>query len=79
MTDTSATNTDEPGHDWVRSSWESTTSTLIHIESDPLPPGPDGGGWWDVPVAETSVTPSVQRARTEYDRTRAAAATARLR
>jgi 3D-(3,5/4)-trihydroxycyclohexane-1,2-dione acylhydrolase (decyclizing) len=48
----------------------STTSTLIHIESDPLLPGPDGGGWWDVPVAETSATPSVQRARTEYDAAR---------
>ncbi|WP_307045007.1 3D-(3,5/4)-trihydroxycyclohexane-1,2-dione acylhydrolase (decyclizing) [Agromyces ramosus] len=48
----------------------SPTSTLIHIESDPLLPGPDGGGWWDVPVAETSATPSVRLARSQYDAAR---------
>ncbi len=50
----------------------SPTSTLIHVESDPLLAGPDGGGWWDVPVAETSATPSVQQARAEYEEARQA-------
>ena len=50
----------------------SPTSTLIHVESDPLLAGPDGGGWWDVPVAETSTTPSVQQARAEYEEARQA-------
>ncbi|MGO4533543.1 3D-(3,5/4)-trihydroxycyclohexane-1,2-dione acylhydrolase (decyclizing) [Leifsonia sp. 2MCAF36] len=44
----------------------SPTSTLIHIESDPFVYAPDGGGWWDVPVAETSELESTQRARNEY-------------
>ena len=50
----------------------SDATTLIHIESDPLLGGPDGGGWWDVPVAETSQVPSVQHARVEYESARAA-------
>ncbi|GAA4671234.1 3D-(3,5/4)-trihydroxycyclohexane-1,2-dione acylhydrolase (decyclizing) [Frondihabitans cladoniiphilus] len=44
----------------------STTSTLIHINSDPLIYAPDGEGWWDVPVAQTSTLPSTQKAREEY-------------
>jgi 3D-(3,5/4)-trihydroxycyclohexane-1,2-dione acylhydrolase (decyclizing) len=49
----------------------STTSTLIHIDSDPLIYAPDGAGWWDVPVAETSTLDATQRARTEYLQDRA--------
>ncbi|PTL72379.1 3D-(3,5/4)-trihydroxycyclohexane-1,2-dione acylhydrolase (decyclizing) [Rathayibacter caricis DSM 15933] len=44
----------------------SATTTLIHIESDPLQYAPSGEGWWDVPVAETSTLPGTQRAREEY-------------
>lgn len=44
----------------------STTSTFIHINSDPLVYAPDGAGWWDVPVAEVSTLDSTQRARVEY-------------
>ena len=44
----------------------SSTSTLIHINSDPLLYAPDGGGWWDVPVAEVSTTETTARARLEY-------------
>lgn len=44
----------------------STTSTFIHINSDPLIYAPDGAGWWDVPVPEVSTLASTQRARTEY-------------
>jgi len=44
----------------------SARSTFIHINSDPLVYAPDGAGWWDVPVPETSTLESTQRARTEY-------------
>jgi 3D-(3,5/4)-trihydroxycyclohexane-1,2-dione acylhydrolase (decyclizing) len=44
----------------------SSTSTLIHINSDPLLYAPDGGGWWDVPVAEVSATESTRLARLAY-------------
>lgn len=43
-----------------------STSTFIHINSDPLIYAPDGAGWWDVPVPEVSSLESTQRARTEY-------------
>lgn len=41
-------------------------ATLIHINSDPLLYSPDGGGWWDVPVAEVSTLESTQAARRDY-------------
>ncbi|MCP2636029.1 3D-(3,5/4)-trihydroxycyclohexane-1,2-dione acylhydrolase (decyclizing) [Microbacterium sp. HD4P20] len=41
-------------------------STFIHINSDPLIYAPDGGGWWDVPVAEVSTQESTQGAREDY-------------
>ena len=44
----------------------SDRSTFIHIHSDPLVYGPDGDGWWDVPVPEVSTLESTQRAREEY-------------
>ena len=43
-----------------------TGPVVIHIETDPLVPAPDGGGWWDVPIAETSELPSVDDARESY-------------
>jgi 3D-(3,5/4)-trihydroxycyclohexane-1,2-dione acylhydrolase (decyclizing) len=45
----------------------SETSTLIHVNSDPLLFAPDGGGWWDVPVAEVSTLESTRRARSGYE------------
>lgn len=48
----------------------SSTSTLIHINSDPLVYAPSGEGWWDVPVASTSTLDSTRRARTEYEQLR---------
>src|SRR6185312_14206963 len=30
------------------------TTTVIHIETDPLVAAPDSPAWWDVPVAEVS-------------------------
>lgn len=42
------------------------TTTLIHINSDPLLYSPDGGGWWDVPVSGASTLPSTQAAYEDY-------------
>jgi 3D-(3,5/4)-trihydroxycyclohexane-1,2-dione acylhydrolase (decyclizing) len=50
----------------------SESSTLIHIESDPLQYAPGGEGWWDVPVAEVSTLDSTQQARREYEAQRTA-------
>jgi 3D-(3,5/4)-trihydroxycyclohexane-1,2-dione acylhydrolase (decyclizing) len=44
-----------------------TATTVIRIETDPLIPAPDGGGWWDVPVAEVSGLDSTRQARAEYE------------
>jgi 3D-(3,5/4)-trihydroxycyclohexane-1,2-dione acylhydrolase (decyclizing) len=48
-----------------------TTSTVIHIESDPRISAP-GGGWWDVPVPEVATLDSTRRARAEYEQLRTA-------
>jgi 3D-(3,5/4)-trihydroxycyclohexane-1,2-dione acylhydrolase (decyclizing) len=47
-------------------------TTVLRIETDPLLAAPDGGGWWDVPVAETSELASVRQARAAYEAGRAA-------
>lgn len=43
------------------------TSTLIHINSDPLVYAPEGEGWWDVPAAATSTMADTQAARAAYE------------
>ncbi|WP_166974143.1 3D-(3,5/4)-trihydroxycyclohexane-1,2-dione acylhydrolase (decyclizing) [Brevibacterium atlanticum] len=53
--------------DAVRAAKASPTSTLIHVDSDPLDYAPDGEGWWDVPVAEVSTTEDTQAARAQYE------------
>jgi 3D-(3,5/4)-trihydroxycyclohexane-1,2-dione acylhydrolase (decyclizing) len=50
----------------------SDRSTLVHINSDPEIYAPDGGGWWDVPVAEVSTLESTRRAHMEYVEQKAA-------
>ncbi|NRD26310.1 3D-(3,5/4)-trihydroxycyclohexane-1,2-dione acylhydrolase (decyclizing) [Frigoribacterium sp. VKM Ac-2836] len=50
----------------------STTSTLIHVNSDPLVYAPDGEGWWDVPVAQVSTLDSTTAALADYRRQQAA-------
>ncbi|MEA9986429.1 MULTISPECIES: 3D-(3,5/4)-trihydroxycyclohexane-1,2-dione acylhydrolase (decyclizing) [Subtercola] len=45
----------------------SSRATFIHINSDPRIYGPDGGGWWDVPVAEVSTLESTRIARADYE------------
>ncbi|HEY0540504.1 MAG TPA: 3D-(3,5/4)-trihydroxycyclohexane-1,2-dione acylhydrolase (decyclizing) [Actinoallomurus sp.] len=43
-------------------------TTVVHVETDPLRPGPDGEAWWDVPVAEVSGLDTVREARARYDK-----------
>lgn len=54
---------------------ESPTSTVIHVETDPLVPGPSSESWWDVPVSQTSTLESTQQA---YETYRSAKADQRL-
>ncbi len=51
----------------VRRAKANDHTTLVHVHADPLVYAPDGDGWWDVPVAETSTLPSTRRARAEYE------------
>ncbi|MET0449254.1 MAG: 3D-(3,5/4)-trihydroxycyclohexane-1,2-dione acylhydrolase (decyclizing) [Aeromicrobium sp.] len=46
---------------------DSTRTTVIHVETDPLVPAPDSPAWWDVPVSEVSVLESTQQARITYE------------
>lgn len=58
----------------VTAAKESPTSTVIHVETDPLVPAPSSESWWDVPVSETSTLESTQQA---YETYRSAKATQR--
>jgi len=53
-------------HATVKKAKQSSTSTLIHINSDPLLYSPDGEGWWDVPIAPISTLKSTQDAYAQY-------------
>ena len=46
---------------------ESSRTTLVHVETDPVVGAPSSEAWWDVPVAEVSALESTRRAREEYD------------
>ncbi len=52
--------------DAIKTAKASDTSTLIHINSDPLLFSPDGESWWDVPVAQVSTLDSTRAARETY-------------
>ena len=59
---------DAPGlADAIHAAKASSTSTVIHVETDPLIGAPDSESWWDVPVSETSTLDSTQSARATYD------------
>jgi 3D-(3,5/4)-trihydroxycyclohexane-1,2-dione acylhydrolase (decyclizing) len=45
-----------------------SVTTVVHVETDPMRPSPDGGAWWDVPVAEVSGLDTVREARARYDK-----------
>jgi 3D-(3,5/4)-trihydroxycyclohexane-1,2-dione acylhydrolase (decyclizing) len=49
---------------------EADGPVLISIETDPLVPAPDGGSWWDVPIAEVSDLGTVTKARQAYQAAR---------
>lgn len=51
----------------VRKAKESSRTTVIHVETDPLVPAPDSPAWWDVPVSEVSALASTQQARRTYE------------
>ena len=53
-------------HAAVKKAKQSSTSTLIHINSDPLLYSPDGEGWWDVPIAPISTLKSTQDAYAQH-------------
>ncbi|MGN6132130.1 MAG: 3D-(3,5/4)-trihydroxycyclohexane-1,2-dione acylhydrolase (decyclizing) [Nocardioidaceae bacterium] len=55
----------------IRDAKASPTSTVIHVETDPLAGAPSSEAWWDVPVSETSTLESTQRARATYDENKA--------
>ncbi|HSS67668.1 MAG TPA: thiamine pyrophosphate-dependent enzyme, partial [Nocardioidaceae bacterium] len=46
-------------------------TTVVHVETDPLVPGPDSPAWWDVPVAEVSALDSTRAARATYEAAKA--------
>jgi 3D-(3,5/4)-trihydroxycyclohexane-1,2-dione acylhydrolase (decyclizing) len=46
---------------------QSDTSYVIVIDTDPQHGTPEGGHWWDVPVAEVSARAEVNDARRDYD------------
>ncbi|WP_194899867.1 3D-(3,5/4)-trihydroxycyclohexane-1,2-dione acylhydrolase (decyclizing) [Catenulispora pinisilvae] len=41
--------------------------TVVHVTTDPLAGAPDGGAWWDVPVAQVSELESTIAARSGYE------------
>jgi 3D-(3,5/4)-trihydroxycyclohexane-1,2-dione acylhydrolase (decyclizing) len=45
-------------------------TAVVYVPVDPLVRVPGHGCWWDVPVAEVSEQPEVQRARAEYEEAR---------
>jgi 3D-(3,5/4)-trihydroxycyclohexane-1,2-dione acylhydrolase (decyclizing) len=49
----------------------SDTTTVIHVETDPLVPAPHSPAWWDVPVAEVSELDSTRAARETYEANKA--------
>ena len=51
----------------LRTAKDATGPVLVHIETDPLVPAPDGGSWWDVPIAEVSELDTTRDARKSYD------------
>jgi 3D-(3,5/4)-trihydroxycyclohexane-1,2-dione acylhydrolase (decyclizing) len=51
----------------LRQATRADRPVLVHIETDPLVPAPDGEAWWDVPVAEVAELDATRQARKEYE------------
>ncbi|PXY22494.1 3D-(3,5/4)-trihydroxycyclohexane-1,2-dione acylhydrolase (decyclizing) [Prauserella muralis] len=43
-----------------------STTTVVHVETDPFGPNPPGSAWWDVPVSEVSELDSTRKAHETY-------------
>jgi len=54
--------------DAVKTAKASQTSTVIHVETDPLIGAPDSESWWDVPVSATSTLESTRSAYATYEK-----------
>lgn len=54
--------------DAVKTAKASQTSTVIHVETDPLVGAPDSESWWDVPVSATSTLESTRSAYATYEK-----------
>jgi len=52
----------------LRVARDASSTTVVHVETDPLAPAPSSEAWWDVPVAEVSGLESTRAAREGYDR-----------
>ena len=55
-------------HDALAEAGRSSTTTVVHIETDPEEAVPSADAWWDVPVAEVSLAEPVQQARDTYEK-----------
>ena len=60
------TDTVEQFAEAVREAKASSTSTVIHVETDPMIGAPDSHAWWDVPVSQTSTLESTHLAYKQY-------------
>ena len=56
----------------LRKAKDADRTTVVHVEVDPLVGAPDSQAWWDVPVAEVSGLDTTRKARTAYERAKAA-------
>ncbi len=54
--------------DAVKTAKASETTTVIHVETDPLVAAPDSESWWDVPVSATSTLESTRGAYATYEK-----------
>jgi len=46
---------------------QSTRTTVVHVETDPVVTAPSSQAWWDVPVAEVAATDGTAEARAAYE------------
>ena len=54
--------------DAVKAAKASDSTTVIHVETDPLVAAPDSESWWDVPVSATSTLESTRDAYATYEK-----------
>ncbi|MDV3128219.1 3D-(3,5/4)-trihydroxycyclohexane-1,2-dione acylhydrolase (decyclizing) [Mycobacterium sp. 21AC1] len=52
--------------DAVKTAKGADTTTVIHVETDPMIFAPDSNSWWDVPVSQESTLASTQQAYRRY-------------